>query len=189
MPRAKKREYNQTWHFVPRSKRKEQAMINLKLVGAAAIAASALSSPALSQAVISNPAACEDQFSSANCENIGVGSPYGPRATGYYHRRTAYRQPAYRQPAYVAAGVAGAAVGTAAVAAAAPFNVDTVPYRGWHSSYAAYGTYGQPAMYGGGIYGENGWYGDWSTYATRNGIVCTPGTFVKLDDGRQYVCQ
>ncbi len=161
-------------------------MPNLKLVGAVVIAASALSSPALAQAVISNPAACESEFASANCENIGPGSPLDPRAPGYYHRRTAYRQ-----PAYVAAGVAGAAIGTAAAVAATPFNVVTAPYRGWHNSYAAYG---QPVMYGGGmygggIYGENGWYGDWNTYAARNGIVCRPGTWVKLDDGRQYPCQ
>ncbi|OKO78018.1 hypothetical protein [Bradyrhizobium sp. AS23.2] len=159
-------------------------MTNLKLVGAAVIAASALSSPALAQAVISNPAACETEFASANCENIGAGSPLDPRATGSYHRRTAYRQ-----PAYVAAGVTGAALGTAAAVAATPFNVATAPYRGWRNAYGAYGMYGQPAMYGGGMYGENGWYGDWNTYATRNGIVCRPGTLVKLDDGRQHPCQ
>lgn len=159
-------------------------MTNLKLVGAAVVAASALSSPALAQAVISNPAACEDQFASANCENIGAGSPFDPRAPGYYHRRAAYRQ-----PGYVAAGVTGAALGTAAAVAATPFSVTTAPYRGWRNAYGAYGAYGQPAMYGGGMYGENGWYGDWNTYAARNGIVCRPGTWVKLDDGRQYPCQ
>ncbi len=162
-------------------------MINLKLVGAVAIAASALSSPALAQAIFSNPDACEAEFASANCMNTGAGSPLSPRAYRRYNRRAAY----YGQPGYVAAGVAGAAIGTAAAVAATPFNVDTAPYRGWHNSYAMYG---QPVMYGGGmygggIYGENGWYGDWNTYAARNGITCRPGTLVKLDDGRQYLCQ
>jgi hypothetical protein len=172
-----KRNRRQIWQFATISsawsklERMEQAMTNLKIVGAAVIAASALSSPALAQAIISNPAACESEFASANCQNMGARSPYSPRSTGYYHRRTAYRQ-----PAAVAAGVAGAAVGTAAAVATAPF--------AWGNSYAMYG---QPAMYG--MYGENGWYGDWNSYATRNGIVCRPGTYFKGDDGRQHLCQ
>ncbi|OKO75112.1 hypothetical protein AC629_34300 [Bradyrhizobium sp. NAS80.1] len=158
-------------------------MTNLKILGAVVIAASALCSrsPALAQwhNATSDPAASEDEFGNT------IGSPsYSPRATRYHHRRTAYRQ-----PAYVAAGVTGAALGTAAAVAATPFNVATAPYRGWRNAYGAYSMYGQPAMYGGGIYGENGWYGDWNTFAARNGIVCRPGTWVKLDDGRQYRCQ
>jgi hypothetical protein len=39
------------------------------------------------------------------------------------------------------------------------------------------------------MYGENGWYGDWSTYATRNGIVCRPGTYFKGADGARHLCQ
>lgn len=151
-------------------------MTNLKMFSAAAIVASVISSPALAQAVISNPGACEAQFASANCQNVGRGSPYDPSVSrGYYHRRTAYGGPVGG-----AAGVAGAAVGTAAAVAAAPFG-------GWGNSYAAYGMSGQPVMYQ--QYGPNGWYGDWNTYATRNGIVCRPGTFVKGDDGLQHPCQ
>jgi hypothetical protein len=41
-------------------------------------------------------------------------------------------------------------------------------------------------MYG---YGPNGWYGDWGSYAARNGIVCRPGTYFKGDDGLQHLCQ
>jgi len=148
-------------------------MTNLKLFSAAAVVASVISSPALAQAVISNPGACQSQFASANCQNVGRGSPYDPNVSrGYYHHRRA----AYGGPVGAAAGVAGAAVGTAAAIATAPFN-------GWGNAYAAYG---QPVMYG---YGPNGWYGDWNTYAARNGIVCRPGTLVKGDDGLQHPCQ
>jgi hypothetical protein len=50
---------------------------------------------AQAQAVISNPAACESEFASANCENIGAGSPFDPRATGNYYPRTALGANAY----------------------------------------------------------------------------------------------
>jgi hypothetical protein len=147
-------------------------MTNLKLFGAAVIVASAISSPALAQAIFSNPDTCEAEFASANCQNMGAGSPYDSHTRGYYHHRRA----AYGGPVGAAAGVAGAAVGTAAAVATAPF-------RGWQNSYAEYG---QPVMYG---YGPNGWYGDWNTYAARNGIVCRPGTYFKGDDGLQHPCQ
>src|ERR1700744_5323556 len=155
-------------------------MTNLKFVGAAVIAACAVSSPALAQAVISNPGACSAQFASANCQNMGAGSPYDPRTNGM-HRRTAYHNPAYADPAVAAAGVAGAAVGTG-------FAIATAPFNGWNNSYAEYGggMYGQPAMYS---HGPNGWYGDWDTYASRNGIVCRPGTLTKGADGQQHLCQ
>ena len=32
-------------------------------------------------------------------------------------------------------------------------------------------------------------YNGWDDYKTRNGIVCTPGTWTKGDDGLQYLCQ
>jgi hypothetical protein len=42
------------------------------------------------------------------------------------------------------------------------------------------------AYYAGGPwYGYNGW----DDYAGRNGIKCTPGSLVKLDDGQMYHCQ
>ncbi len=46
--------------------------------------------------------------------------------------------------------------------------------------------YALAAYYAGGP-----WYGysGWSDYAARNGITCTPGTTVKLDDGLMHVCQ
>ncbi len=57
------------------------------------------------------------------------------------------------------AAVGAAAIGTAAAAGA--------------SSYAYYR--------GPGVWGPD--------YATRNGMICTPGTWVKLDDGRMHPCQ
>jgi len=41
-------------------------------------------------------------------------------------------------------------------------------------------------------YYEGGpWYGysGWDNYKARNGITCTLGSMVKLDDGQMYVCQ
>ena len=32
-------------------------------------------------------------------------------------------------------------------------------------------------------------YSGWDDYQARNGINCTPGTKVKLDDGQMYACQ
>ncbi|MCP1841330.1 hypothetical protein ACVIHI_005749 [Bradyrhizobium sp. USDA 4524] len=157
------------------TKSREQAMMSLRVLGAAVIVASAVSSPASAQAVFSNPAACSSQFASANCLNRGAGSPYDSRR-GYYQRRTAYREPV--GPVGAAAGVAGAAVGTAAAIATAPFG-------GWRNSYAAYGTYDRPAAYG----DYYAWNGDWNSYASHNGIVCRPGTFFKGSDGLQHPCQ
>lgn len=43
--------------------------------------------------------------------------------------------------------------------------------------------------------GYNDYYGygyggrDWKTYAARNGLACTPGTWLRGDDGRRYLCQ
>jgi hypothetical protein len=75
--------------------------------------------------------------------------------------------------------VTGAAVGTAGAIAAAPFS-------GWGNAYA----YDNSAPYGGGYgRGEMAWYGNWDTYAARNGIVCRPGTLFKGDDGRMHPCQ
>jgi hypothetical protein len=133
-------------------KRREQAMTYLKIIGAAVIAASALSSPALAQAMLSNPDECQAEF--ANCTGLGTG--YTPNY-GYRH---AVRRGAYRQPA---------------AAAGAPVN--------------SYGAYGNPYANSYAMYGETGWHGNWGTYATRNGIVCRPGTYFKGPDGLRHLCQ
>ena len=64
------------------------------LLGAAALAASALVSPLKAQAVISDPGYCAQFYPNANCQNKGPGNPY----TGDYQRRTAY-QNGYRRDA------------------------------------------------------------------------------------------
>ncbi|MBR0738966.1 hypothetical protein JQ581_18690 [Bradyrhizobium liaoningense] len=158
-------------------------MTSLKLIGAVAIAASALAGPAMGQSAITNPAACESMFASANCLNTGAGSPYATSRQERQNRRMAYRQQNRYDsgfwPVNTAGAVAGAAVGTAAAVAAAPF-------RGWSNSYA----YDTSGGYGGGYNrGQTGWYGNWDTYAARNGIVCRPGTWYKGADGLQHICQ
>ncbi|OAF05990.1 hypothetical protein AYJ54_20030 [Bradyrhizobium centrolobii] len=162
-------------------------MTSLKLIGAVAIAASAVASPALGQASFSNPDNCQSMFPSANCQNMGRGSPYATSRQDRQYRRTAYRQPnRYNDlnrpnsgfwPVDNAGAVAGAAVGTAAAVASAPF-------RSWDNSYAYDNSNG---YYGG--RSETGWYGNWDTYAARNGIVCRPGTLYKGEDGRQHLRQ
>jgi hypothetical protein len=156
-------------------------MTSLKLIGAAAIAACALAGPAMGQSAITNPAACESMFASANCLNTGAGSPYATSRQQRQNRNAAYRQQNRNDsgfwPVDTAGAVAGAAVGTAAAVASAPF-------QGWGNSYA----YDNSGGYNG-RYGEMGWYGNWDTYAARNGIVCRPGTWIKGEDGRRHICQ
>jgi hypothetical protein len=95
----------------------------------------------------------------SSCTGLGTGS------TPVYRYRPSARRVVYHQPA----------------AAVAPVGSLGAPVGNWGNSYAMYG--------GNGMYGENGWYGDWSTYATRNGIVCRPGTYFKGADGARHLCQ
>lgn len=154
--------------------------MNIKLLGAVAIAATTLAGPAMAQAVVNNPARCSAQFPNANCQNLGPGNPYTD--SRYRHRRVSARQTngdwnndwnrsrTGFWPTDVAAGVAGAAIGTAGAIASAPF-------RAWDNSYA---------------YDNRGWDNrnwDTRTYAQRNGFVCTPGTWFKGPDGRRHMCQ
>jgi hypothetical protein len=55
----------------------------IKILGAAAILASALASPAIAQEVIYNPGYCAQFYPNANCQNKGPGNPY----TGSYQRQ------------------------------------------------------------------------------------------------------
>ena len=71
-----------------------------------------------------------------------------------------------RQARRAAAGVA--AVGAGAVAAGA-----TAAYYGGSGPYTYYG--------GPGVWSQD--------YAARNGIICQPGTMVRLDDGLMHRCQ
>ncbi|MDE5460383.1 hypothetical protein [Bradyrhizobium sp. CSS354] len=123
-------------------------MMNLRVLGATVIVASALSGSAASaQSALSNPDMCQAEF--ASCTGLGTGAT---PTTGYRYRQSTRR--ANSQPV---AAAAGATVG------------------GWGNSYANAG--------------EMGWHGNWNTYATRNGIVCRPGTYFKGPDGLRHVCQ
>ena len=53
------------------------------MLGAAALAASALVSPLKAQAVISDPGYCAQFYPNANCQNLGLGNPYADGR--YYH--------------------------------------------------------------------------------------------------------
>lgn len=138
------------------------------VLGAVAIAVSALASPAFAQGL--DPARCTGPFPDPNCQNYRAGYPAA--GSQYRHRRMVQREatPDGFWPAATAGAIAGAAVGTAAAVA-------TAPVRAWDDSYASYNR------------GGPGWYGDWNSYAARNGIVCRPGTYFKGDDGRQHLCQ
>ena len=83
---------------------------------------------------------------------------------------------ARRQARRTAAGVA--AVGAGAVAAGA-----TAAYYGSGGGpYAYYSDGGSAAYYGGpGVWSQD--------YAARNGIICQPGTMVRLEDGLMHRCQ
>ena len=83
-----------------------------------------------------------------------------------------------RQARRSAAGAA--AIGAGAVAAGA-----TAAYYAGGGPYAYYGGDG-----GGSPYGYYGGPGAWSRdYAARNGIICQPGTMVRLEDGLMHRCQ
>jgi hypothetical protein len=97
-----------------------------------------------------------------------VGRPLTPMSGAGVARRHA-RRGAYGA-GVVGAGVVGAGLAAGAVAAA------TSPYGS-----GPYAYYGSPYYYGGPYH--------WSKeYATINGITCTPGTAVKLDDGQMHNC-
>ncbi|WP_445216177.1 hypothetical protein ACKWRH_28205 [Bradyrhizobium sp. Pa8] len=157
-------------------------MTSLKLLGLAAIVASTLATPAFAQTTVDNSGRCTGLFQDLNCQNLGPADPTTDRAYRRRHMARGQVDPndgtrSGFWPVDTAGAVAGAAVGTAAAVASAPF-------RGWDNSYA----YDNSGGYAGGR-SEMGWYGNWDTYAARNGIVCRPGTWYKGADGLQHICQ
>ncbi|UEM09478.1 hypothetical protein J4G43_032755 [Bradyrhizobium barranii subsp. barranii] len=157
-------------------------MTSLKLLGLAAIVASTLATPAFAQTTVDNSGRCTGLFQDPNCQNLTPGNPTTDRAYRRRHMARGQVNPNDETrsgfwPVDTAGAVAGAAVGTAAAVASAPF-------RGWDNSYA----YDTSGGYVGGR-SEMGWYGNWDTYAARNGIVCRPGTWYKGADGLQHICQ
>lgn len=159
-------------------------MMRFRILGAAAILASAMAGPAMAQQVVYNPGYCAQFYPNANCQNKGPGSPYA----GDYQRQVAYRHDRMARernwnngydrgdrwadrdtgfwPGDVAAGIVGGAVGTAGAIATAPFRA--ADSYAWDLGYR--GPYVQ-------------------SYAERNGFVCTPGTWFKGEDGRRHICQ
>jgi hypothetical protein len=151
-------------------------MTRFKILGAAAILASALASPAMAQQVIYNPGYCAQFYPNANCQNLGPGNPY----TGSY-QRSGYRQNGYWQNSYnrwddrdrgfwpgeVAAGVVGGAVGTAAAIATAPFR-------------DSYAYYGEPAD-------DDSYYVE-RPVSRRSACGIQPGATYMGADGRWYPC-
>lgn len=165
-------------------------MTRLKILGTAAILASALASPAMAQQVIYNPGYCSQFYPNANCQNLGPGNPY----TGSYQRQVTYRDSAYRDRVYrqsgdwqtsynrwddrdrgfwpgeVAAGVVGGAVGTAAAIATAPFR----------TSSDAYAYYDGPAY-------DDSYYVE-RRVSRRPACGIQPGATYMGADGRWYPC-
>jgi hypothetical protein len=92
-----------------------------------------------------------------------MGDPYTPGVARRQARRTA---------------AGAAAVGAGVVAAGA-----TAAYYGGGGPYAYYGGDGGGSY---GYYSPGAWSQD---YAARNGIICQPGTLVRLDDGLMHRCQ
>ena len=90
-------------------------------------------------------------------------------------------------PGDVAAGVVGGAVGTAGAIATAPFRDNDYAYNDAYNDSYAYDnddcmTDGQKAAGGCGLnHHEN--------YAARNGFVCQPGTWIRMEDGQRHLCQ
>ncbi|MCK1515582.1 hypothetical protein IVB22_24110 [Bradyrhizobium sp. 190] len=100
--------------------------------------------------------------------------PYTPGVARRQARRTAAG----------AAAVGAGAVAAGAVVAGAVAAGATAPYYGGgpYAYYGGPGVYGGPAYYGGpGVWSQD--------YAARNGIICQPGTLVRLDDGLMHRCQ
>ena len=150
-------------------------MTKAKIFATAAILASTLAGPAMAQEVIYNPGYCAQFYPNANCQNMGPGNRY----TGSYPRQVyadqVYRDQAYRDRTWQNSynrwdnndwryrrgpdDVAAGVVGGAIGTAGA---IATAPF-------AAY---------------DNG-----QSYAQRNGLVCTPGTWFRGEDGRRHLCQ
>lgn len=87
-----------------------------------------------------------------------------------------------------AAGIAGAAVGTAGAIADAPFRTaDSYAYDNRYAAAPPPIRLEPAAPYD--DRSENGYYGNWDSYAARNGISCRPGTMFKGADGLAHPCQ
>jgi opacity protein-like surface antigen len=148
-------------------------MTRFKILGAAAILASALASPAMAQQAVDKGAGNTGQFQRQDQRQVQRHVTYRHDRNRRDYERRADRDSGF-WPANAAAGVVGGAVATAGAIATAPFRgADAYAWDNGNNDYYGYG-------YGG---------RDWKTYAGRNGLACTPGTTVRGEDGRRYPCQ
>ena len=104
------------------------------------------------------------------------------------------RRSARRAGRATAMGAAAVGAGAAATAATAAYYAGGGPAYGGGGPYAYYGGNapyaGSGPAYTGGAYAYYGGPGVWSQdYASRNGIICQPGTLIRLDDGLMHRCQ
>ena len=109
-------------------------MTQLKILGAAALVASALAAPAVAQQSIGTAVRCSNAYPDRSCQTMR------PAAAGTMTEQRAYRrdrdwQRSYNRydgpagPVDAAAGVVGGAVGTAAAIATAPIGGDEYARR------------------------------------------------------------
>jgi hypothetical protein len=137
----------------------EKAALGNAALGKAALAVSVFACATMLSFDWSEPKGVSLSIERAQAQ---MGDPYTPGVARRQARRTA---------------AGAAAVGAGAVAAGA-----TAAYYAGGGPYAYYGGSSPSAYYGGpGVWSQD--------YAARNGIICQPGTMVRLDDGRMYPCQ
>ena len=98
----------------------------------------------------------------------------GVARAGVYRGGAGYRGVGYRGAPVARAAALG--VGAAAVGAAA-------------TGYGLYGPYGYGQFSGARANYFGAPYSGWSDYASRNGLVCQPGTLWTGPDGLQHMCQ
>jgi hypothetical protein len=150
--------------------------LSLAILGTAAILTSALAGPAMAKGTMAQGAKDKQEIK---------GSKTLAKNQGHMQRQAAYRgeryrssnaaltrEDPYRRPVGPV-GAAGAVVGGAAATAGA---IATAPFRAFDDGYNNYYGYGHGGR-------------DWKTYASRNGLACTPGTTFRGADGKLRPCQ
>ena len=117
-----------------------------------------------------------------------------PASPAFTTRRSARRAGRATAMGAGAAGASAAAAGTTAAyyAGSGPYYAGGGPYASTGPYYAGGRPYSSSGPYytGSDSYAYYGGPGVWGQdYATRNGIICQPGTMVRLDDGLMHRCQ
>ena len=124
---------------------------------------------------------------------VGTAAAVAAANSPYYNNTGYYDDGAYHgwgSPGYYNNGAYGTAPYTTGYATTAPYTGGVVA----RTTYYGGGPYGAQAAYDTGPH-YRGWggpyygYGTWDEYASHNGIVCRPGSTVKLSDGNTYPCQ